>query len=533
MNTLEQPTIEEEITSIYKKTYNQRGLIRYHRYYREPADKPDLKTDKKIASNEAKLNYLEKKLKNLQLLLDEQAAGWEIVFIQTQNDHDEVWKHASPGPDLAKRLPESHKLDLMIQDNNRTNPVLGIRFMLYQLQTTLVGYQELKSGKEFCLDAEDRWLAFARSNNRDNLELMERSAKKEAEAAKDLFQILEPKIYFLGLTLRHYESVLEGYAKSAMLSPYRVWLWGDTSNLTSIDVLEGKIVAENKNEPLKKGRLSVHIQSIIGINGTFISIEPYNFWEMPTARSSKTIYYTEWTGKEISLDYEDVDTRTEIELLIYVSDNTDLKIPVGALWLRVSDIIHSNNAASHQDAGSTTIDTWFKIAPEGKIHIKLVFTIPVAASNQALTGANLVEHLEQTLEENDRRVLEYHRLGTLSFLVPCLETTEEAKQHYRMKLDPSESHQFVPFFNVSANWCCHCGFYLSQGQGNCEGANRRCEKCGLTCHAQCQALMLHPMSLTCRILANALCKSLATSVTSLDLFMDQGHNIHATVASFN
>jgi hypothetical protein len=27
-------------------------------------------------------------------------------------------------------------------------------------------------------------------------------------------------------------------------------------------------------------------------------------------------------------------------------------------------------------------------------------------------------------------------------------------------------------------------YFLSPGQGLCEGANRRCEKCGLTCHAQ-------------------------------------------------
>lgn len=79
------------------------------------------------------------------------------------------------------------------------------------------------------------------------------------------------------------------------------------------------------------------------------------------------------------------------------------------------------------------------------------------------------------------------RLGRLPhfnetlFYVRCSDVPETERQ------DPN--HQFVPLFNVSANWCCHCGYYLSPGQGNFEGANRRCEKCGLTCHAQCQALL--------------------------------------------
>ena len=51
------------------------------------------------------------------------------------------------------------------------------------------------------------------------------------------------------------------------------------------------------------------------------------------------------------------------------------------------------------------------------------------------------------------------------------------------------SHQWVPFLNSSSNWCSHCGYSLSLGQGNQECANRRCEVCKITCHAQCQGLV--------------------------------------------
>jgi hypothetical protein len=80
----------------------------------------------------------------------------------------------------------------------------------------------------------------------------------------------------------------------------------------------------------------------------------------------------EWAGTEISLDYNDVDTRTEIELMIY--DNDKNKSPVGAVWLHLMDILHSSDETTRQDDNSTTIDTWFTLAPEGKIRLKLVFS---------------------------------------------------------------------------------------------------------------------------------------------------------------
>jgi Phorbol esters/diacylglycerol binding domain (C1 domain) len=56
-------------------------------------------------------------------------------------------------------------------------------------------------------------------------------------------------------------------------------------------------------------------------------------------------------------------------------------------------------------------------------------------------------------------------------------------------LEEYTSHQWSPFLNLSANWCSHCGYSLSLGQGNQEGANRQCEACKITCHAQCQDLV--------------------------------------------
>jgi hypothetical protein len=68
---------------------------------------------------------------------------------------------------------------------------------------------------------------------------------------------------------------------------------------------------------------------------------------------------------------------------------------------------------------------------------------------------------------------------------------KEAKWRYslRAKAQFQSHHQWEPLFNLSANWCSHCGFFLSLGPGNHEGANRRYKKCGITCHAQCEPLV--------------------------------------------
>ncbi|KAI7971859.1 hypothetical protein EIK77_007458 [Talaromyces pinophilus] len=158
--------------------------------------------------------------------------------------------------------------------------------------------------------------------------------------------------------------------------------------LTSIFMTEGRVVAEDKNDPLIKGYLSIKIQSITGtpVTGTCFTVELYNIWESRfLSKNGYTPQYVEWTGTEISLDYRDIDTRTEIELMIFENDKT--QSPVGAVWLRLIDILHSSNVVIHRDGGSTTVDTWFRLAPKGKIRLKLVFSELV--SSQSLVSSSL------------------------------------------------------------------------------------------------------------------------------------------------
>lgn len=108
MDTLEKSTIEEEIISLDKEISHKEYWIRSC----EPMSRY-------IPKYAAKLRYAREKKRLLKSLLTEQAAGWEIVFLQPQNDHDEVWKNASPGPRTAERVPESQKLGIF---NCRAEP---------------------------------------------------------------------------------------------------------------------------------------------------------------------------------------------------------------------------------------------------------------------------------------------------------------------------------------------------------------------------------------------------------------------------
>lgn len=53
------------------------------------------------------------------------------------------------------------------------------------------------------------------------------------------------------------------------------------------------------------------------------------------------------------------------------------------------------------------------------------------------------------------------------------------------KINHRIPHRFEPITNLSANWCCHCGYMLPLGRKNA----RRCTECDITCHANCAHLV--------------------------------------------
>ncbi|KAM0265146.1 hypothetical protein ACHAQJ_000299 [Trichoderma viride] len=72
-----------------------------------------------------------------------------------------------------------------------------------------------------------------------------------------------------------------------------------------------------------------------------------------------------------------------------------------------------------------------------------------------------------------------------SVVTKCISKSNAETDPDEEKINHRIPHRFQPFSNVTANWCCHCGYILPFGKKN----SRKCAECGLTCHAQCVHLV--------------------------------------------
>ena len=76
------------------------------------------------------------------------------------------------------------------------------------------------------------------------------------------------------------------------------------------------------------------------------------------------------------LDCGKVSCESTVEFVFYIQDGDGAdKPPVGALWLPDIDIINYNinDSGSPQQHSSTKIDSWFAMAPAGRVHLMIGF----------------------------------------------------------------------------------------------------------------------------------------------------------------
>lgn len=72
-----------------------------------------------------------------------------------------------------------------------------------------------------------------------------------------------------------------------------------------------------------------------------------------------------------------------------------------------------------------------------------------------------------------------------SVVTKCISKSNAETDPEEEKINHRIPHRFQPFSNVTANWCCHCGYILPLGKKNC----RKCTECNLTSHANCVHLV--------------------------------------------
>lgn len=274
-----------------------------------------------------------------------------------------------------------------------------------------------------------------------------------------------------------------------------------------------------------------------------------------------------------------VDKANEIELTVYDKVG-DQNIPVGLVWLRISDIAEAirrrkveqelnnagwvsaskvqatapgaysgssggNNLNPGQGGRSTqasyagsqganpaqqvgdstsniTIDSWFVLEPTGQIHLSLGFEKTSRGQKRQYDGVGGLGrqgairqkkdeihemHGHQFVQQQFYNIMKCALCGDFlkyaggyqcldckytchkkcypKVVTKCISRASTDTDPDEEKLNHRIPHRFEPTTNMSANWCCHCGYILPLGKKNV----RKCTECGSTCHSQCVHLV--------------------------------------------
>ncbi|KAI8969746.1 kinase-like domain-containing protein [Pilobolus umbonatus] len=205
-----------------------------------------------------------------------------------------------------------------------------------------------------------------------------------------------------------------------------------------------------------------------------------------------------------------VDKATEVELVIY--DQEDHRsLPIGLLWLKISDIAESLRRQKLEDDSKKGLSAWFDVEPIGRIYLDLDFVRENVKKRpmDKLKRADAVrERKGEVHEMNGHHFIAkrfyhimkcalcgdfmtklayqcedcgfachkkcYGRVVIRCTATPQLEHTHDEIKHHI-------PHRFDPLTIIGANWCCHCGFMLPLGF---KGA-QRCVECQVVCHTKC------------------------------------------------
>ncbi|CEH15782.1 candidate protein kinase c [Ceraceosorus bombacis] len=272
-----------------------------------------------------------------------------------------------------------------------------------------------------------------------------------------------------------------------------------------------------------------------------------------------------------------VDNANEIEVTVYDRVGSAHPVPVGMLWIRISDIVEElrkkkfgqvstidggtnapggwgtaedvaaegpgargfggvagGGAGSLQDAsfhlgpagaqvplGPTQdgVEAWFAVEPAGAIFLRLNFikqNVRKRPYDARLGRQGAVrKRKEDVAEINGHKFISRqfyqivrcalcgelllnatgsqcedcrytcHKKCAQKVVTKCISKSNAETERDEVKIKHRIPHRFVPLTNISANWCCHCGYILPLGRKNA----RKCAECDITAHSDCAHLV--------------------------------------------
>ncbi|CAK9787244.1 hypothetical protein CC85DRAFT_73077 [Cutaneotrichosporon oleaginosum] len=484
------------------------------------------------AANES-IQFLEAELSRLRLT-DGSGAGSSDPVRQptTTMTHDRRASPPSPPPPPPPKPKPYSQLDLLRYGTPLTGP--KIARMLKQLKFKLQVEEQYKLGIEKMIHAYGN----------------DRRLRAEAEAKR---LESDAKIQLLSAAKKRYEGlefaavdddpdffILDNKRKEALRKPIQGQL--------IISVLS----ATDLNHRVARRSSKLHTESVVAVK-----IEGV---ERGVSSGSRNDRWNE--------DFElPVERANEVEITIYDSIGPSEHVPIGILWLRVSDLMEAqrrqktaaeaagpgwvtaDKAASlgraggaadstslHQPQGNQTlapqggapgglgrseaIDGWFAVEPAGALHLKLDFVKDTVAGGGRRPYEALGRQGAVRKRKGDVHEMNGHKFVQRQFYQPimcalcqeflltgegyqcedcryachkkcypkvvtkCISKTN-ADGEDEEKINHRIPHRFQPFTNMSANWCCHCGYMLPFGRTKAV----KCTECGVNCHQSCSHLV--------------------------------------------
>ncbi|ODV89261.1 hypothetical protein CANCADRAFT_58235 [Tortispora caseinolytica NRRL Y-17796] len=172
-------------------------------------------------------------------------------------------------------------------------------------------------------------------------------------------------------------------------------------------------------------------------------------------------------------------------------------------------------------AGPAIVDSWFYLEPAGEVHLTIDFIKSNVGKKRAFDGPkglgrhDAIRQRKENVHEMYGHKFVLHQFYNIMKCAYCGDflksstgmqcqdckflchqkcytkvvtkciSKSSSDAGLEEKLNHNIPHKFDAITNISANWCCHCGYILPLGKKN----SRKCTECGVMCHTQCQHLV--------------------------------------------
>jgi len=160
------------------------------------------------------------------------------------------------------------------------------------------------------------------------------------------------------------------------------------------------------------------------------------------------------------------------------------------------------------------IEAWFELEPVGQILLKLDFTKENVAKRPAAIGrVNAKRIPKKIFEQNGHKFVQRqfypimkcayceelflndgyqcddckltcHKKCHTKIVTKCISKSNSEMDSDYKQLNHRIPHRFEAVRNMSAGWCCHCGYMLPLGR-----KAMKCTECSIACHSKCSHLV--------------------------------------------